>query len=218
MDYPTLIAPKPTVGSIRNWVNYDKVDPVTVLTEAQAAIYDRLRVREMRTLDTSIVTVATPGLASYPLPANFLDPIRPLTDNQGNAFVFKTEGELIRRRNYDPVTGLIVAGTPAFWSIFGEALQFDCAFQTTGRVLNLLCFKIPPPLGPTNQTNFLTNRYPHILRRACQMVAADFMDDDAAFARMQARLEADIELAMAQNDLVWRGVELDMFPSGHLTY
>jgi hypothetical protein len=207
MDYATLIAAKTVAGSIRNWVNYDKVDPVTVLTEAQAEIYDRLRVREMRTLDSSIVTAA--GVEKYPLPASFLDPIRPLTDNRGNGYVFKTEGELIRRRNYDPVTGLIISGTPAFWSIFDEMLQFDCAFQTAGWALNLLCFKSPAPLGPINTTNFLTSRYPHVLRRACQMRAADFMDDDAAFARHQAKLEADIEMAMASNDLTWHGVELD---------
>jgi hypothetical protein len=209
VDYNTLIAAKTVAGSIRNWVNYDKVDPVTVLTEAQAEIFDRMRVREMRTLDTSIVTVTTAGVASYALPANFLDPIRPLTDNQGNGYVFKTEGELIRRRNYDPTTGLIISGTPAFWSIFDESLQFDCAFKTAGWTLNLLCFKAPAPLGPANPTNFLTNRYPHVLRRACQMRAADFMDDDAAFARHQAKLEADIQAAMANNDLTWHGVELD---------
>jgi hypothetical protein len=216
MDYNTLIAAKSTAGSIRNWVNYDKVDPVTVLAEAQAEIFDRMRVREMRTLDTSIVTAA--GVEKYALPPSFLDPVRPLTDNQGNAYVFKTEGELMRRRNYDPATGLIVRGTPAFFSIFDEALQFDCAFQSGGLVLNLLCFKSPAPLGPANPSNFLTNRYPHILRRACQMRAADFMDDDAAFARHQARLDDDIAIAMANNDLAWHGVELDSSPAGHLAY
>jgi len=35
------------------------------------------------------------------------------------------------------------------------------------------------------------------------------MDDDAAFARHQGRLEADIEMAMASNDLARHGVELD---------
>jgi len=209
VDYNTLVSAKSVVGSIAWFCNYAKVDPVIILTEAQAAIYDRMRVREMRTLDTSTVTVATAGVASYPLPENFLDPIRPLTDNQGNCYVFKTEGELIRRRNYDPTTGLIISGTPAFWSIFDEQVQFDCAFQTAGWVLNLLCFKSPAPLGPTNTTNFLTNRYPHVLRRACQMIAADFMDDDTAFARHQGKLEADIEMAMANNDLTWHGVELD---------
>ena len=207
MDFVTLTSAKSVVGSIPWFCNYAKVDSVSILTEAQAAIYDRLRVREMRTLDTSIVSVA--GQASYPLPANFLDPIRPLTDNQGNGYVFKTEGELIRRRNYDPATGLIISGTPACWSIFDEALQFDCAFLTAGWVLNLLCFKSQPPLGAGNPTNFLTNRYPHLLRRACLMIAADFMDDDAAFARHQGRLEADIEMAMASNDLARHGIELD---------
>lgn len=206
MDYTTLIAAKTVQGSIASWVNYSKLDATTILAEAQAEIFDRMRVREMATLDTSITTVA--GTAAYALPTGFLDPIRPLTDNQGNGYVFKTQGELLKRRNYDSV-GVILQGTPAAFSIFDERLQFDCAFDTSGWVLNLLCFKSPTVLGPTNLTNWLTTRYPHVLRRACQTRAADFMDDDAAFARHEAKLEAVIQAAMVNNDLTWHGVDLD---------
>jgi hypothetical protein len=206
MDYSTLVAAKTVQGSIASWVNYSRLDAVTILAEAQAELFDRMRVREMATLDTSIATAA--GTAAYALPANFLDPIRPLTDNQGNGYVFKTQGELLKRRNYDSL-GAIIQGTPAVFSIFDEKLQFDCAFDTSGWVINLLCFKSPTPLGPGNQTNWLTSRYPHVLRRACQTRAADFMDDDAAFQRHEAKLEAVIQAAMANNDLAWHGVELD---------
>ena len=206
MDYNTLVAAKSVAGSIASWVNYAKLDSVTVLAEAQAEIYDRLRVREMRTLDTSIVTAA--GVAAYALPANFLDPVRPLTDDQGNSYVYKPMGELIRRRNYDS-SGAIITGTPGFCSVFDEKLQFDCAFATAGWRLQLMCFKSQPPLSSGNTTNFLTTRYPHVLRRACQTRAADFMDDEAAFARHEQKLESIIQAAMANNDLVDHGIELD---------
>jgi hypothetical protein len=206
MDYTTLVAGKTTNGSIAAWVNYARIDSITVLAEAQAEIYARLRVREMRTLDTSITTVS--GTAAYSLPSLFLDPIDPLIDNQGNVYVHKTEGELLSYRNFDSA-GALVTGIPALWSIFDEKLQFDVSFNTTGWIFQLMCFKSLPLLSGGNTTNFLTNRYPHLLRRACMMQAADFMDDDTSYQKQLVKFEALCEAINSENDLHYRGVHAD---------
>ena len=215
MDYPTLIASKSTPGSIAAWVNYSKLDAVTIVAEAQAEIFSRLRCREMRTLDTSITTAA--GGLNYALPANFLDPIDPLIDNQGNVYVHKTEGEILRRRSFDG-SGNVVQGVPEFWSIFDEMIQFETAFDTAGWTLQLLCFKSPAPLSSSNTTNFLTNRYPHLLRRACMMQAADFQEDGEEYQKHLIKLEAVIETINAENDLHYRGVVADGMTNNYVSY
>jgi hypothetical protein len=206
MDYNSLIAAKPAAGALASWVNYAQLDAVTIVAEAQTLLYARLRTREMRSLDTSI-TIATNDSAK-PLPGNFLELIRPLRDNQNNFYVLKTQGELMTRRAYDS-NGNLIAGQPIAFAIFGEALNFDAAFVAGGMTLQLMCYKSLPLLSTGSPTNFLTNRYPHLLRRACLALAADFMEDDPAYARNLQKLEADIETVNAENQLIDSGVELD---------
>ncbi len=75
--------------------------------------------------------------------------------------------------------------------------------------LQLMCFKSLPLLSAGSPTNFLTSRYPHLLRRACLLQAADFMEDDPAYGKHLAKLEADIETVNAENQLIDSGLELD---------
>ncbi len=107
MDYNSLIAAKPTAGAIATWVNYSQLDTVTIVAEAQAILYARLRTREMRTLDTSIAIATNDSTKT--LPANFLEYIRPLRDNQNNFYRLKTQGQLMARRAYDGNGNLIQA-------------------------------------------------------------------------------------------------------------
>jgi hypothetical protein len=206
MDYNSLIAPKPAAGALASWVNYAQLDAVTIVAEAQALLYARLRTREMRALDTSIAIATNDSVKA--LPASFLELIRPLRDNQNNFYVLKTQGELMMRRAYDG-NGNLIAGQPIAFAIFGEALNFDAAFVAGGMTLQLMCYKSLPLLSVASPSNFLTSRYPHLLRRACLMLVADFMADDQAYARNLAKLEADIETVNAENQLIDSGVELD---------
>ena len=72
MSFTSLTADKTTVGSIKSWQNYSKMDAEGILEEAQSMIYMRLRCREMKTSDQFAVKA---GAASYDLPEGFLDPI-----------------------------------------------------------------------------------------------------------------------------------------------
>src|SRR3989442_1526289 len=94
MTYTSLTGGKTVPGSIMSWVNYAKLDIEQVLEEAQAVIFQRLRVREMRNLDSSIPVA--PGDYQKPLPARFLEARRlrstgnPESDLGMSAAVFHT--------------------------------------------------------------------------------------------------------------------------------
>src|ERR1700738_5318118 len=141
MDYTTLIADKTTDGSIRRWVNHSDVDAVTVLTEAQALIFQSLRVREMRTVFSDIAMAI--GNSSTALPSGFLDPIALIDKTNNLRLRLRTEEFLSRLRQYD--SGAPVSGTPQNFAIYGEALQFDLAYDAAA-TLSLIGFATPTPL------------------------------------------------------------------------
>jgi hypothetical protein len=97
---------------------------------------------------------------------------------------------------------------PQFFAIWDEAIHFEGAF-TQGYNAQLLYFRSLPLLSATNQSNFLTNRYPHLMRTACQAAAADFMKDDIEYQKCSTRLQAIIQTVMVDNDGQYRGLEID---------
>jgi hypothetical protein len=196
MTYATLTGAKTVPGSIMSWVNYAKLDIEQVLEEAQAVIFQRLRVREMRNLDSSIPVA--PGDFQKPLPARVLEARRlRSTDNLDYALVSETA--LLDARVYD-ASGTLVAGTPAAFAVFDEMLQFDQKFSAATTLL-LLCFKSPALLSAQNPANFLTSRFPHLVRTACLAQAADFMKDDSEYAKHMQRLYDQIDAGNAESDL-----------------
>jgi len=205
MNYSSLVGDKNTAGSIARWVNYSKLDGDVVLAEAQAILYSLLRVREMVTRDVSLAMNI--GDFSKPLPANFLDPIH-LCDASNNHYELRTPKDLLRRRVIDQTTQAPVQGQPLYWSVFDEALQFECSFSMAVG-MQLMCYKSQPPLSNGNQTNFLTNRYPHLLRKACVLQAWDFMRNETEYAKAKADLEEAIALVNAEADLVFRSASYD---------
>jgi len=102
----------------------------------------------------------------------------------------------------------LVSGFPVFWAIWDENIQFDAGFQQQ-YILRMNYYQSLPLLSSTNQTNFLTNRYPHLMRTACVTAAADFMKDDAEYQKGMARLTQLIEVGTMENDMQYRGLELD---------
>jgi hypothetical protein len=97
---------------------------------------------------------------------------------------------------------------PQYFAIWDEAIHFEGAFPQTYNA-QLLYYKSPPLLSANNQSNFLTNRYPHLMRSACQAAAADFMKDDIEYQKCVTRLQNLITSVMAENDMQYRGLELD---------
>lgn len=98
------------------------------------------------------------------------------------------------------VDGTLESGTPMHVAVFDEMFQFECKTDTA-RSLSLVFYKKPTLLSATNNTNFLTTRYPNILRVACQAGAASFMKDKEEFDAREAELIALCQSANAESDL-----------------
>lgn len=102
----------------------------------------------------------------------------------------------------------LVQGMPLWFGIWLERINFDMAFfQTT--LCRMQYYQSPPLLSSSNQTNFLTNRYPHVLRRACMLAAADFMKDDVEYQKHLTALNGLVTAINIENDMALRGLELD---------
>jgi hypothetical protein len=98
------------------------------------------------------------------------------------------------------VDGALEIGTPMQVAVYDEMFQFDCKADEARR-LDLVFFKRLALLSASNPTNFLTTRYPNMLRVACQAGAASFMKDTEEFQAREAELIALIQAANAESDL-----------------
>jgi hypothetical protein len=104
----------------------------------------------------------------------------------------------------------LVQGTPLYWGVWEETIFFDVAFaQQTN--CNLQYFKSLPILSAANPTNFLTNRYPHLLRKACTAQAWDFLRNDTEYQKDVAALTVLVEQTNAEADFLYRGAAFDTY-------
>lgn len=98
-------------------------------------------------------------------------------------------------------------GQPTFWSIMDEMVQFDIRFDEN-RMLYLPYYKQPAALSASG-TNFLTSRYPHILRTATRVRAHTWMKNWAGVNAEMGILTGAIASANARADLSYRGGDYD---------
>lgn len=287
MTYSTLIGLQTANGSIKNWVNYSKLDVETVLSDAQSLLFDFLRTREMRTTWTFGMAV---GRSEIDLPDRFLEPIGWLKDRTNNLRIRQIiEGDVSSRRVFDetsgtfgasafttitgselvscvdvdhgltqgsiitidgssavggltldgtwPVTSItdddtfvidagtaassaetgggaaptwtaskLYSGFPMFWAIHDEKIMFDAAFDAATSY-QLAYYRSPALLSTDNETNWLTTRYPLLLRKACQAIAADFMKDTEEYRKCIEVLTSMAAKVNENADLMYRGAE-----------
>jgi hypothetical protein len=202
VNYATLIADKATAGSIRSWINHSLLDVVQIVEEAEALLAQTLRVREMR---ASTVLALAAGDSFEPLPAGFLDPIALRDVTNQVTLRQRTESDLESLRRYD--NAVLAAGTPANYAIFDEALQFETQYEAAAS-LRLVYFRRWPPLAAAN-TNFLTDRYPHLLRTACLAQAHAFRNNDTRAQLELTKLASLIQRTNAESDLSYRGLVIE---------
>lgn len=289
MSWTTLTGGKSVSGSLASWVNYTKLDAVTIVAEAESLLYSMLRVREMR---TEWVFGMAVGQSEIALPDRFLDPIGRLRDTtNGINYPHKIETDISALRFYEnrtgsfladpfatiagsdivrveiishamtqgssimisraddvgglaldgtypiigvvdsdhfniqasqPATGdaagggasatysadVLVAGSPINWSIWDEKVKFEFAFDTA-TMFRQLYYRSPVPLSASNDTNWLTKRYPMLMRKACLTAAADFMKDDGEYQKNLTALSALVQSTAAENDMSYRGADLE---------
>lgn len=206
MTYATLSAAKTEAGSIKRWMNHSELDVDTILEEAQALIFQTLRVREMRTQFANLSMAD--GDSYKALPTGFLDPIH-LKDITNNVDLnLRDETALQELRVYD--SGTLTTSAVAYdYAIFDEKLQFEIEYDTAATLV-MIGYKAPTFVSSGNSSNFLCTRYPHILRVACMAQAADFMNNVEREGRYLQKLAALIQKTNEESDMTYRGLALNI--------
>lgn len=199
MTYSDLVATKANTGSIAFLINYALVPSDQILEDAQALIYSLLRHDRMKAAANLSLAL---GANSVALPSDFLDPIQ-LLDEWGAGITHTDERSLFRFRPLG-TDGLAPQGPPSLWAQLGLTAQFDTRSEKA-RTLNLIYFQKPAALGPSNQSNWLTERYPHIVRAACKHFAFQHRREDTAADMEFKKLAALIDRANVESDLTLRG-------------
>lgn len=127
MNYTTLIAAKSVVGSIKSWVNYSKLDVVTVVDEAQALLYSLLRTREMMAGTQFTMALNESYVA---LPTGFLDPIGKIKMTSFNTGVAHKDSSFIEtNRSYTETSGTLAADP---FTVTDGSLSVTVAFTAHG--------------------------------------------------------------------------------------
>ncbi len=191
-----LLGDKTVAGSIKDWAQHATVPSTSILTEAQAFIYERLRAREMQ--QQTMVSLAIDD-DSISLSNAFLEPIALLLDGDSDPLPYVHEN-LIRRTREDD--GTLETGRPSCWTILSSSILFDvkCEEALTGW---FWAYERPDELAiTTNETNFLTSRFPTLLRRACLMFAWEFRNRNDMYAMELGLVEKAIMDANIAEEMV----------------
>ena len=132
INWTTLTAAKTTEGSIKNWVNRSDIPVTNILLEAEAWIYQTLRVREM-VVDEAFTFDASSS--SEALPSGFLDPIQFVPYGWAAPLEFWHEANF--RPNRSSAGVLESAATPSKWTIIGETAHIDVLLSASfsGRLM-----------------------------------------------------------------------------------
>ncbi|MGE0853861.1 MAG: hypothetical protein AB7O44_30335 [Hyphomicrobiaceae bacterium] len=173
MDYTTLTGAKTVEGSIRNYTNWAETPADTVLTEAQAYIFSRLRVREMEHVVRNL-TIAEDA-ETLELPPDFIAPMG--QDCFGIQSPWQCSIDIFDAAQFETYratddTGAVYAGQPRACMILGQpaVAHFDVKADQAYSA-KLLYYRRPAALADDNPTNWLTDRYPQLLRHATNYFA-----------------------------------------------
>lgn len=204
MDYSTLVAEKSVSGSIKDWLNYERIPAEAILTEAQAWIYGRMRHEDM--VREASVAIAL-GASSAAKPDGFLDPIHLGIPGYVPTLAYR-DRERFRAMLALDQDGALPAGMPTAYARFRDTLAFNTEADQA-YTAHAVFYGTPEALSVDNETNFLTDRYPTLLRRACLMFAAENRKEWDLRDRYERSCMADIQTINVENDLALRGVHLD---------
>lgn len=204
MNYTTLVADATVSGSIKYGINYSRIDAEGILEEAQAWIYARIRTRDM--LATEDVAIAL-GASSVSFPAGYLDPIHFGIPGYMNRLRLKDIEWFRSHLSWDE-SAVMPEGVPTYWCDFGGSMQFSTKADQayTGK---FVFYKRPTALSGSNETNFLTVRYPTLLRRACLIFASEARKEWDTMDRAETRALQAVQEVKVESDLAMRGMEFD---------
>lgn len=206
--YSTLVGDKSTSGSIRDWANNDRIPSEQVLKEAQAAIYARLRVREMRAIGIGTMGTNTEVMALAQDYRAFRGGKMWITGTSKSSLTLRLEHEVEAARSYDE-TGALESVRPEIFAIVGTEAHFPC-IPDAAYVVRYPYFRTPAALGTQTETNFLTEKYPTILRAMCLSYANEYLKNAEERDRWLKVAMALIQDANAESDLSFGGLEMEL--------
>ncbi len=210
VGFGTLTETKTVDGSIRNWVNNDTVPSTVVLSDGEKWIYQRLRVRQMLATFTGTMTTSESIVA---LPTNYRGP--KLLMFIGNGTVGKSLPEkhtidnVMARFEWDG-DGNRTTGLPRVWAADGANLQFEKEADQA-RPFSFLHYAAGTALGASNDTNFLTEEYPRLLRSVVTAFSYEFLKNQKEKLYWLAIAAKEIEDANIESDLELSTADLQMF-------
>jgi hypothetical protein len=204
MDYNTLVASETTVGSLKYAINWSRIDSAGIVAEAEAWIFAKIRVRQMVT--ESDVAIAS-GATSAAFPTGYLDPLHLSIPGYVNRLRL-LDVERFRSSLAWDQSAELPDGLPTYWADIDGEMQFNAAADQA-YTAKFVYFKKPTALGTGNTTNWLTDRYPTLLRRTCLMFAAEARKEYEIMDREEARALQMIEEIKQESDLGLRGFEAD---------
>lgn len=205
-NYTALIADRDTDGSIKNWVNDSRIPSTTILTEAEAWIYTKLRVRQMLTTATGNLLINTDTIA---LPTGYLAPfLFRFTGTTQSQPRYRLLDYVLEQWVYDG-DGNRVTGTPQYYATDEANIQFEImAYKQFAYLFKH--YARGTALGADNLTNFLTDDYPYLLRAACLHRAYEHLKNTKQTQYWLAIAEAQIFEAHKDSDLELMGVEMEV--------
>lgn len=207
MTWTILTGGRSTEGSIKNWVNNSLVPSSAILAEAEAEIYNRLRVREMLTLKEG-----TLGSGSYriALPTGYRAMYSFRFTGTKKATLTKIPlYELEENFEYDADSNR-ATGKPETYAADGSYIWFDKkaneAYPYTYRYYQAL----PNLAEATNEGNFLTDKFPTLLRCACMYKAFQWLRNTREEMKYLREMEREIEQVNEMDDFEQLGSDLVM--------
>lgn len=212
-DYNILVGSKNVDGSVQNWVNSNTVPATTIIKEAEAWIYRRLRVREMITAGTATLAedADTVALSSFSGINSFKAPIYlQITGVNQAMLTLREPWEIEASFTYDGSSNR-VTGQPQWYYVDGANLQFETAADQD-YPLRLVCYQSLAPLTQSNATNFLTNTAPDLLRCTCMMLAEEFLKKNDQKNYWAAQAERKVFELNEEFDRNKIGLHLDLIP------
>jgi hypothetical protein len=202
ISWTTLTAGKSTEGSIKNLINFSELPTTTILENAQGLIYQFLRVREM--LERVEDTFADDAISDS-LPARFREAksIWLIGDNGADKrrLDIHPHDTYEAKLEYDPDVEIPTrrAGTPSFCTVTSTLILLDVKCDEDYPYA-MWCYRGGAPLSASVETNFLTDRYPHILTEAIKHFAFDHRQADERADKALKKCMAYIEKANVEND------------------
>lgn len=204
MDYTSLTGTKGASGAIRTWINKD-VPADEILTDAQAYIFRRLRVREMVTSTTGTITASA---TSLPLPARYLATVRMRVTAPSTFDVDRVTIEDIDDGRVFDSTGAMVTGQPSRFGVSGTSAEFAYAADQN-YTYAWRFFQQPVALSTDNETNWLTDKAPRLIRATCLAFANEYMKDDNEVTRWLQVSDVEMRQLMIEDDFEKRGIVVD---------